>query len=448
MDILLSNELETLYENRVADLDKQHLMPEHIISIIDDFASRDEVSKTIIGHSFCGQPISCLSMGYGPKKVLLWTQMHGDESTATAAVLDIIQLVTAKLSPSLSANWFELLTIHIIPMLNPDGATAGTRENAQSIDINRDAIALQTPEGQALDAYVEKINPDFAFNLHDQHDYYRCGKDGKSSTLAFLAPAFDAQKTIDPTRRKAMALIALMQARANSLLPEGIARYDDEFSARSFGDQIAQRGISTILIESGHYPNAHCRQVARTMNVFVLLHALNMLCEESDWSTDENLKQLEIDYWNIPENQEYKLCDLLIKGLGFAGNSYTSDIAIRKKSRFKPFAIVADIGDLHEQHGLITIEALGYTYDPGRSYLLHEELYLSNESYIHILKKGFSHFVGDIDLITNESDYRVIENPKYWHDDKKMLKGVIPAGFLCKNGERKYALVMSEILPL
>jgi hypothetical protein len=448
MDILLSNELSSLYENRVANLDKQQLMPEHIDAIIDDFASCDGVTKTIIGQSFCGLPISCLSLGDGPKKVLLWTQMHGDESTATAAVLDIIHLITAKLSTSLNANWHNLLTIHIIPMLNPDGASAGTRENAQGIDINRDALALQTPEGKALNAVVERIHPDFAFNLHDQKDYFRCGAHGKSSTLAFLAPAFDSQKTINHARRNAMALTALMQVNANALLPAGIARYDGEFSARSFGDQFTGRGISTILIESGHYPNDRYRQVARTMNVFVLLHALNMLCEESYWTTDEKLTELEIKYWQIPENKENKLCDLLIKDLGFAGNSYTTDIAMRKQSRFSSLTLVADIGDLHQQHGLNTVQGLGYTYDPGQSYLLNEDLYLSNESYIELLKKGFSHFVGNINLIKNHSDYTIIENPKYWHDDKKMMKGVTPAGFLCKEGERKFAFVMGEILPL
>jgi len=239
-----------------------------------------------------------------------------------------------------------------------------------------------------------------------------------------------------------------MQVHANALLPAGIARYDDEFSARSFGDQIAGRGISTILIESGHYPNDQYRQVARTMNVSVLLHALNMLCEQLHWTTDEKLKELEIKYWQIPENQENKLCDLLIKDLGFAGNSYTTDIAIRKQSRFSPLTLVADIGDLHQQYGLNTFQGLGYTYDPGQSYLLSEELYLTNESYIELLKKGYSHFVGNINLIENHSDYIVIENPKYWHDDKKMMKGVTPAGFLCKEGERIFAFVMGEILSL
>lgn len=448
MDILFSTELQLLYENRVANLNKQQLIPEDIIAIVDELSSRDIVSKSVIGHSFSGQAINCLTLGFGPKKVVMWSQMHGDESTATAAVLDIIHLLSAELVTSLNADWQSLLTIHIIPMLNPDGAQVGTRENAQGIDINRDAMALQTPEGKALEALVTEKQPHFAFNLHDQHDYYRCGADGKSSTLAFLAPAFNSKKTIDPARQKAMALIAELQLQAKPFLPDNIARYDDEYSARSFGDKIAERGISTILIESGHYPNDPNRQVARTMNVFTLLHALDMLCDEASWTDDKTIKALEEQYWQIPENREYQLCDLLIKNLGFAKNSFTTDIAVRKYDRFEKSFFVADIGDLREQYGLETIEASGYLYDPGRSYLLSEEICLTNESYIALLKRGFSHFVGEPLLIDNHSDYTIIENPKYWHDDQKMMKGVIPAGFLCKHGERKFAFIMGELVAL
>ena len=296
MDILFSTELQSLYENRVTNLDKQQLIPEDIIAIVDELSSRDIVNKTVIGHSFSGQALNCLSLGFGPTTVVMWTQMHGDESTATAAVLDIIHLLSAKLVTSINADWQSLLTIHIIPMLNPDGAQVGTRENAQGIDINRDAMALQTPEGRALDKLVTETQPHFAFNLHDQHDYYRCGTDGKSSTLAFLAPAFNAKKTIDPARQKAMALIAELQLQAKPFLPDNIARYDDEYSARSFGDKIAERGISTILIESGHYPNDPNRQVARSINVFTLLHALDMLCDEASWTDDKTIKELEERY--------------------------------------------------------------------------------------------------------------------------------------------------------
>ena len=54
-------------------------------------------------------------------------------------------------------------------MLNPDGAEAVMRYNAQGIDINRDARRLATPEGRALRRAVETLKPQFGFNLHNQH---------------------------------------------------------------------------------------------------------------------------------------------------------------------------------------------------------------------------------------------------------------------------------------
>jgi hypothetical protein len=453
MKLLSSSELKVLHDNRIENLEEIQLTPSHINHLLDDFAERESISSRLVGHSFSGLPIKCLSIGNGPIKVLMWSQMHGDESTATAAVLDLLHLLSCNETESLLKNSLDekfqsLITLHIIPMLNPDGALSGTRENAQCIDINRDALSLQTPEGKILDSVVTELSPDYAFNLHDQHDYYRCGEGGKSSTLAFLAPAFDIENNVDPARRRAMALIALMKAQSNSLLPKGIARYDDEFSARSFGDQIANRGISTILIESGHYPDDEFRQVARTMNVSALIHALNMLCNQENWNTEEKLEALEEKYWQIPKNQEFKLCDILIKKVGFAGGDYTADIAIRKTSRFKNIFLLADIGDLHEQYGLRTIDASGYIYDSGRPYLLEEKLCLSNESYFELLKQGFSHFVGDPALLTNQSDYTTINNPKFWHDDQRMLRGIVPAGFLSKNGKLKYAIVESDVIPL
>ncbi|MFQ3248766.1 MAG: hypothetical protein ACI9O6_000568 [Glaciecola sp.] len=453
MKLLSSNELKMLHENRVANLDRKQIMPAHIEQLMIDLSVRNDIESRLVGHSFSDLPISCFSIGTGPIKVLMWSQMHGDESTATAAVLDILHLLSSEdtkplLNDRLDTNWQNLITLHIVPMLNPDGAQAATRENAQCIDINRDALALQTPEGKILDSLVTELCPDYAFNLHDQHDYYRCGVDGKSSTLAFLAPAFDVDKTVNLSRRKAMALIALMKSQSNSLLPKGIARYNDEFSARSFGDQIAKREVSTILIESGHYPDDANREVARTMNVCVLIHALNMLCNQDNWNTDEKLEALEEKYWQIPENQEYKLCDILIKNVGFAEGSYTADIAIRKNSRFKNAFVVAEIGDLHEQFGLRTIDASGYIYNSGRPYLLDEKLHLNDESYLSLLKQGFSHFVGDPALLANQTDYITIDNPKFWHDDQRMLLGIVPAGFLIKDGKLKYAIIESDVIPL
>ena len=49
------------------------------------------------------------------------------------------------------------LTLYIVPMLNPDGAARFQRRNAQQIDVNRDALSLQTPEGRARWSWVAGV---------------------------------------------------------------------------------------------------------------------------------------------------------------------------------------------------------------------------------------------------------------------------------------------------
>ncbi|MFT5541151.1 MAG: hypothetical protein ACI97K_000814 [Glaciecola sp.] len=451
MDILLSKELKILHENSVSGLDRQQLFPEHILDKINTLIERKDVEVHLTGKSFLGKPINCLKLGRGPTKIIMWSQMHGDEPTATAALLDLTYLLTTPLlaensDVGVSPYYQDKITIYILPMLNPDGAKQCERENAQGIDINRDALALQTPEGKLLNALVDEIEPDYAFNLHDQHDYYRCGNDGKSTTLAFLAPAFDNDKSINAPRQRAMALITDIYEKCDSLIPHGIARYDDEFSPRSFGDQIAAKGISTILIESGHYPNDDNRQVARTLNVYALLHSISKICAEDVYSSKDVNDALERKYWQIPENNENKVCDMLIKNLSFSNRSYQADIAVCKRSRFESHIYVNEVGDLSQLHGIETIEAGGYTYEAGRPYQLSEEIVLSNHHYITLLKKGFSHFVGSTNLIKNQSDYKLIENPEIWHDEHKMKKGTLLGGFFCMKGERKFALLIDQIV--
>ena len=54
----------------------------------------------------------------------------------------------------------------------------------QGIDLNRDAKALRTKEGQILMAAADAFKPDFGFNLHDQNTYYGAGKMGKQATIS------------------------------------------------------------------------------------------------------------------------------------------------------------------------------------------------------------------------------------------------------------------------
>ena len=153
-----------------------------------------------IGRSLEGRSLSHLAVGRGPVHVLLWSQMHGDEPTATSALLDILHYLDVRRSSPEVARLLDSLTLHIVPMLNPDGAQRFQRRNAQGIDINRDALLLQTPEGRILKALRDRLNPSLGFNLHNQNWRTSAGKTGKPATISLLAVAFDEARTETPGR--------------------------------------------------------------------------------------------------------------------------------------------------------------------------------------------------------------------------------------------------------
>ena len=72
--------------------------------------------------------------------------MHGDEPSATPALLDLADTLLASDAPEHRAI-LEGLTLLMVPMLNPDGAERYARRNAQAIDINRDALTSRRRKG-------------------------------------------------------------------------------------------------------------------------------------------------------------------------------------------------------------------------------------------------------------------------------------------------------------
>src|SRR5690606_16971219 len=92
---------------------------------------------SIIGSSETGQNIYGLKLGKGSYKILIWSQMHGNESTTTKAMMDLLSVLDK--NEDLREFVFQKYTLFIIPILNPDGAVAYTRQNANMADLNRDA---------------------------------------------------------------------------------------------------------------------------------------------------------------------------------------------------------------------------------------------------------------------------------------------------------------------
>ena len=144
-----------------------------------------------VGRSSEGRELFLVSVGSGSEKILLWSQMHGDEPTATSSLLDIIDFIGKRSQEPWVSDVLEKYTLLMIPMLNPDGAERFQRRNAQDIDINRDARDLVTPEGQTLKAVRDRYEPFLGFNLHNQGTMTTVGDTGKVATIALLAVAMD-----------------------------------------------------------------------------------------------------------------------------------------------------------------------------------------------------------------------------------------------------------------
>ena len=205
------------------------------------------------GQSVERRTIPLVSFGRGEKVVLLWSQMHGDEPTATLALVDVFSLLT---QAEAEGEWLRTLlagcTVHVIPMLNPDGAERGQRANAAGIDVNRDARALVSPEARTLRRAHRSLKPEFAFNLHDQ-GLASAGASPNATAIALLAPALDARRSTPPVRRKAKQLGALVSSVLDPFARGHLAAWDDAYDRRTFGDSFQGWGTSTLLIESGHW---------------------------------------------------------------------------------------------------------------------------------------------------------------------------------------------------
>lgn len=91
------------------------------------------------------------------RTVYLSSGMHGDEPAGPAALLELVQ--DGLLEESCS--WY------ICPVLNPTGLAAGTRENFQGVDLNRDYLQKKTVEIAAHSAWLVDKNIDFAVSLHE-----------------------------------------------------------------------------------------------------------------------------------------------------------------------------------------------------------------------------------------------------------------------------------------
>lgn len=451
----ITTQLYDTYENyKESSIGKRRIKRTDIQPLINKLSSNNKFKVATVGKSIGGKDLSLISIGTGETDVFLWSQMHGDEPTATQAIFDILNFFDSadfeKEKEAILAN----LTVHFLPMLNPDGAELYQRRNLLGIDINRDALRLQSPESQTLKRVRDSLDADFGFNLHDQSTYYNAERTEKPATISYLAPAYNYEKEINKTRGNAMKIIVFMNDILQKYAPGQVGRYNDDFEPRAFGDNIQKWGTSTILIESGGYADDIEKQEIRKLNYTSILSAIYTIAQKSYESIGIE------EYEKIPENDR-KLFDLKIVGATYKlmGNSYTIDLGMNQievdypdHNSFWFSSRILDQGDLSTYYGYETLDATGYTIKQAKVYpktlTNFDEVKALN--FKDILKHGYGYIrVSSIPSKNINSPFPIhILGTKFIIPELNLAPGINPTFFLEKAGVIEYAVINGFLVNL
>lgn len=345
--------LYTLYREK--SLTGRYVYNDSISVLIDSLSTRFSVVE--LGHSVLGKKITGCYYGTGKTKILMWSQMHGNEATTTKALFDFISFLESDSDFALAIK--KEFTLFMIPILNPDGAAAYTRTNANEVDLNRDSVALTQPESIILRKQIDTFKPDLCLNLHDQRTIFGTKGYKLPATVSFLAPSFNESRDINEVRTHAMQLIACMYEDLSQYIPNQIGRFDDGFNLNCIGDMCTNLNIPTILFEAGHFSDDYQREETRKYIFYSYLSLFNALLSKSYVN-----KKIE-DYLRIPENTK-SFFDILYKNfqinVGDLKKSFNFAVQFEEnliEKDIKFVAKIAQIDNLENHFGHIEFDMNG-----------------------------------------------------------------------------------------
>lgn len=449
---------EQLYETyetyRETTLDKRRIKHQQLQPLLEALKSTKGFQVSQVGTSIEGRSLSLISIGSGETDVFLWSQMHGNEPTATQSIFDICNFLKSDDFQAEKKAILDHLTVHFLPMLNPDGAERFQRRNLLGVDINRDALRLQSPESRTLKRVRDSLDADFGFNLHDQSIYYNAERTEKPATISYLAPAYNYEKDVNEKRGDAMKIIVFMNNIIQKYAPGQVGRYNDTFEPRAFGDNIQKWGTSTILIESGGFADDVEKQEIRKLNYVSILSAIYTIAKG-------NYKDIPLeDYEKIPENDR-KLFDLKIVNATYPllGKKYILDIGMNRlevdregNNDFWYSSRILDQGDLSTYYGYETFDATGYTIRAGRAAptLLSDPGQLTEKKVMELLKQGYT-YVRSERIPADWLDFQLpihLISKSYALPEFAIEVGVNPTFLLEKDGVNRYAVINGFLIDL
>ncbi|MFI8379700.1 M14 family zinc carboxypeptidase [Leeuwenhoekiella sp. NPDC079379] len=340
---------------KVASIKGRYITINDIQPLLDNLPTLFSVET--LGYSVANRPISKVTFGTGPITVLGWSQMHGNESTTTKALFDVFKWFDSNKEKNAVTDLLDTCTFIMVPMLNPDGADAYTRANANNVDLNRDAQDLSQPESVILKNLYTNLKPDYCLNLHGQRTIFGVGEPAKSAIVSFLSPSQDELRTVTQSRKIGMSLIADMNEMLQEFIPDSVGRYDDGFNINCVGDTLQHHNIPTVLFEAGHYPGDYDREETRTLvflSLIRIFESVRLLKSKKNTSSNP--------YFTIPENKkcffDYLIRSIKLPVLGVV------DLAVQFEETLENGTLnfvpkIHQIGDLKEFNGHIEVNYEG-----------------------------------------------------------------------------------------
>jgi protein MpaA len=195
-------------------------------------AFAQQPTTAIYGHSVQNRPLVAETFEDGPNSTLILASIHGNERNTRP----LAEMLIAYLSANPDA--YSGCTVTVVACVNPDGWAAGTRVNADKVDLNRNFPVgwhanvpgklrrgtgpLSEPEAKALAGLIEKLKPQKIVSIHNP------------------------LHMMDAEGAKSIALAALISSYNHYPVPKAGVGYP---TPGSFGQFTAQYGIATVTLE-------------------------------------------------------------------------------------------------------------------------------------------------------------------------------------------------------
>ena len=88
--------LDYFHQNVEKSIDQRRFNYDDIVNTINTLSDSPGFKVEQVGSSVKGEPLNLICWGNGSESILLWSQMHGDEPTATMALMDLFNFLSNK----------------------------------------------------------------------------------------------------------------------------------------------------------------------------------------------------------------------------------------------------------------------------------------------------------------------------------------------------------------